>query len=61
LFFGSYLALPEKLAIGAAFPLPAEYVTPVVDYVVARATSHDDEHVLNQRAELFFKLAAGSI
>lgn len=61
LFIGSFSALPEKLAIGATFPLPAEYVPPVVDYIVARAESHDDEHVISERAAAFFQLAAGQI
>lgn len=57
LFIGMFATLPEKLAIGATFPLPAEYVPPVSDYIVARAESHDDEHVVSERAALFFKLA----
>jgi len=61
LFIGLFSALPEKLAIDAAFPLPAEYVPAVVDYVVARAESHDDEHVISERAALFFQLANGQI
>src|SRR3990172_618823 len=61
LFIGSFAALPEKLSIGATFPLPAEYVIPVVDYVVARAELHDDEHVLSERATVFFQLANGQI
>lgn len=61
LFIGSFSALPEKLAIGATFPLPAEYVPAVVDYVVARAETHDDEHVISERAALFFQLANGQI
>jgi hypothetical protein len=61
LFIGSFAALPEKLAIGDTFPLPAEYVPPVVDYVVARAELHDDEHVLSERATVFFQLANGQI
>jgi hypothetical protein len=61
LFIGSFAALPEKLAIGDTFPLPAEYVPAVVDYVVARAELHDDEHVLSERATVFFQLANGQI
>jgi len=57
LFIGMFATLPEKLAITNTFPLPAEYVPPVSDYIVARAESHDDEHVVSERAALFFKLA----
>lgn len=61
LFIGSFSALPEKLAIGDPFPLPAEYVPPVVNYVVACAETHDDEHVISERAALFFQLVNGQI
>ena len=61
LFIGSFAALPEKLAIGATFPLPSEYVPAVVDYIVARAETHNDEAVVEERAAMFFQLAAGHI
>lgn len=61
LFIGSYSALPEKLVIDATFPITSEHMPPVMDYVVARAESHNDESVLTERAALFFKLAEGQI
>lgn len=61
LFIGIYDALPEKLAIGATFPIGAEYVQVVADYVTARAESHNDESVVEERAAMFFKLASGNI
>lgn len=40
------------------FPLPAEYVQTVADYVTARAEMTDDEYVNAGRAPLFMQLFA---
>jgi hypothetical protein len=61
LFIGSYATLPEKLVIGDTFPLSAEYVPAVADYIAARAESRNDESVLTERAQMFFTLASGQI
>ena len=63
LFYGQFLTLSttEKLALGAAFPLPNEYVPVMADYIVAMAEAGNDEAVLTQRTELFLKMVAGQI
>lgn len=63
LFYGQFLTLSatEKLALSANFPLSAEYVPVVSDYITARAETKNDESVLTERAALFMKLLAGQI
>lgn len=61
LFIGQWSALPENIPIDDPFPLPSEYVPAVADYITARAETHNDESVIEQRAELFFKLVNGQI
>ena len=57
LFIGQYSSLPDGEAVLAGtFPLGAEYVQPVADYVTARAESIDDEHANSGRAALFMQL-----
>lgn len=41
-----------------AFPLPAEYVQILADYVTARAEMTDDEYVTAGRAAMFMQLFA---
>ena len=51
------LNLPDgERSLTDAFPLPAEYVQTVADYVTARAEMTDDEHVNAGRAALFMQL-----
>lgn len=61
LFFGQYESEPDlaALALGDDFPLEGAYLQPVADYVTARASSHDEEHVVSQRAPQFFNLFQG--
>ena len=63
LFFGQYLTLStlEKLSLAAVFPLSAELVPAVADYVTARAESGNDESVVTERAQLFFALVKGQV
>lgn len=63
LFFGQFLTLAttEKLALGATFPLPGEYVPAVADYITARGETRNDESVLTERAAMFMKLLGGQI
>lgn len=42
------------------FPLPAEYVQTVADYVTARAEMTDDEYVNAGRATMFMQLFASN-
>lgn len=44
--------------LGDAFPLPAQYMQTVADYVTARAEMTDDEHANSGRAGLFMQLFA---
>jgi hypothetical protein len=57
LFAGQLANLPNgQMSLTDAFPLPAEYVQTVADYVTARAEMTDDEHVNAGRAALFMQL-----
>ena len=57
LFVGQLANLPDgERSLNDAFPLPAEYVQTVADYVTARAEMTDDEHVNAGRAALFMQL-----
>ena len=63
MFYGQFttLSTTEKLALGATFPLPNEYVPVMADYIVAMAEAGNDEAVLTARTELFLKMVAGQI
>jgi hypothetical protein len=58
LFLGNWGVLP---AFAEADPLPLDdqFFRPVVDFMVARASVIDDEHINNGRAELMAKAAGG--
>lgn len=59
LFTGQFGNLPHRENLLAdIFPLPAEYVQTVADYVTARAEMTDDEYVNAGRAALFMQLFA---
>jgi hypothetical protein len=57
LFIGQFASLPngEKVP-GDSFPLSAQYVQLLADYVTARAETSDDEFVNSGRATLFMQL-----
>jgi len=59
LFIGRFASLPAELLIGADFPLGAEYAPAVQDYITARGETTSTEAEFEQRAALFFNLAAG--
>lgn len=63
IFYGQFLTLSttEKLAIGATFPLPSEYVPTMANYITALAEARNDESVLTERTSLFLKMVAGQI
>jgi hypothetical protein len=50
----------ERL-LGDAFPLPAEYLQTVADYISFRAETMDDEHVNSGRASVFARFFEGEI
>ena len=57
LFVGQFSNMPTGEKVMAdTFPLPAEYVQTVADYVTARAETSDDEFVNSGRAALFMQL-----
>lgn len=58
LFIGSFTALPDgTLALGASVPLDDMVIPSLVDYVVGRAESLDDEYTIDGRAAAFMALA----
>ena len=62
LFIGQFGNLPDgEKGHADAFPLPAEYVQTITDYVTARAEMTDDEHVNSGRASLFAQLFAAEV
>ena len=65
LFSGQLARLPdwadgERLP-GDTFPLPAQYLQTVADYVTFRAEMADDEHVSSGRASAFARFFEGEI
>jgi hypothetical protein len=56
LFFGQFEGLPAPGGLGDFVPVADEYFPALVDYVVARAETPDDESVDEGRALAFFKL-----
>lgn len=58
LFLGSWGAIAPVTGT-AALPLDDQFFRPVVDYMIARAETQDDEAVNSARAELMAKLAGG--
>lgn len=57
LFIGS-LAVPQTtLSLGEEFPLPPEYEDLCANYVIARASSRDDEHMNSNRAAGFLNIS----
>lgn len=56
LFYGSLTSLPSSYQLTDTFPLSAKHIPAVVQYIVARGMTKDDEHVLRERAMLFFQL-----
>jgi hypothetical protein len=65
LFFGQLSPLSDwsdgESLLDDAFPLPAEYLQTVADYVTFRAETADDEHVSSGRALAFSRYFEGEI
>lgn len=57
LFVGQFDTLPTITdLIGDAFPLSDQYLQTLADYVVARASTHSDEHISTGRSKFFAEL-----
>lgn len=59
LFLGSFGVSFGTLTTGSVLPVDEQFFRPVVDYVIARCETKDDEHVVSARAELMAKFATG--
>ncbi len=57
-FVGNYSngALPTLLGLTDTFPVDDMYRPAIADFLIARAESKDDEHIVQQRAQAFFQL-----
>lgn len=62
LFVGQFATLPTLAdAIGDTVQLGDQYIQTLADYVVARASTHSDEHVLSGRAKMYSDLFGGGL
>lgn len=59
LFVGRFTTAIGTLTTTSPIPLDEQYFRPVVDYVIARCETKDDEHVISARAELMAKFMNG--
>lgn len=59
LFLGRFGVSFGTLTSASALPLDEQFFRPIVDYVIARCETKDDEHVNNARAELMAKFVTG--
>jgi hypothetical protein len=59
LFIGSYSTPIGALTKLSVLPIDNQFFRPVVDYVIARCETKDEEHVVSARAELMAKFATG--
>lgn len=61
LFIGQ-LSTPIAIADeNSAIPVDDQFFRSIVDYVIARCETKDDEAVVSQRAELMFRMSAGAL
>lgn len=62
LFVGQFGTLPSTAdTLVTTFPLGDEYIQTLADYIVARASTHSDEHITTGRAQLFAELFGGDV
>lgn len=59
LFLGQFSTSFGTLTTASALPIDDQFFRPIVDYVIARAETKDDEHVNSARADLMAKFATG--
>ena len=57
LFIGLFSTPVGTLTTASNLPIDDQFFRPLVDYVIGRCESKDDESVVSARAELMFKLA----
>lgn len=61
LFIGQFGTSIGTLTATSVLPLDDQFFRPIVDYVIARCETKDEEHVVNGRIDLMLKLAAGFV
>jgi hypothetical protein len=59
IFLGQYSTPIGTLAPTDPLPIDDQFFRPVVDYVIARCETKDEEHVVSARAELMAKFVTG--
>jgi hypothetical protein len=59
LFLGQYTTAIGTLVLASPLPLDDQFFRPIVDYVIARCETKDEEHVVSGRAELMAKFVSG--
>jgi hypothetical protein len=59
LFLGNYSTPIASLTPANNLPIDDQFFRPVVDYVIARCETKDEEHVVSARAELMAKFVEG--
>jgi len=59
LFIGRFTTPIGTLTKTSNIPLDEQYFRPVVDYVIARCETKDEEHVVSARADLMAKFTQG--
>lgn len=57
LFIGFFSTPIGTLTTASTLPLDDQFFRPLVDYVIARCETKDDEHVLSARVDLMAKFA----
>ena len=60
LFVGLFSSLPTGITASENIHVPDSYFPALVSYTVGKAESKDDEHILRERAALFFSLFSSS-
>lgn len=61
LFIGMFSTPIGTLTTASEIPIDEQFYRAVVDYVIARCETKDDESVVTARAELMAKFAAGML
>lgn len=59
LFLGQFGTSFGTLTTASVLPVEEQFFRPIVDYLIARCETKDDEHVNSARAELMAKFASG--
>ena len=56
LFIGSFSNLPVSPALTDNLPFNDRFSPPLIQYIIGRAQSKDDTHVVEQRAQTFLEM-----